>query len=159
MKMAPLYAEQESNERLFQLLTEAEDFFRAADRAHSAGQFFNAVAELAERPNLAQARDEPRDRALLGLTLKLRQRADVEERPGTVASTLLGESAVWAPALVNDAKVAFHAALKRTRPKIEKDSTTKIRVHEGIVTAACFAPKTGEVFIGYHSGEIVSFRP
>lgn len=162
LKMAPLYAAEESPHRLMQLVSEAEEFFRPAGQEHSAGQFFNAVAELAERPNLAGMRDELRDRSLSGLALKLRQRAAVEERPGSVVSTLLGESSAWSAALVHDSKIALTAALKRPSPKTlhrMRATATTVRVHEGVVTAACFAPQTGEVFIGFHSGQIVSFRP
>jgi tetratricopeptide (TPR) repeat protein len=162
LKLMQLYAEQESPERLLHLVSEAEVFFQPTGHEHAAGQFFNALAEHAERPNLSGLRDDLRDRSLLALATKLRQRAAVEERPGYLVSSLVGESDTWAPALVNDARVAYQTALKRPRraaPDRGKDELAKILVHPGIVTAACFAPATGEVFLGYHSGQIASFRP
>jgi tetratricopeptide (TPR) repeat protein len=161
-RLADLYAEEDTPHRLLTLVAQAKELFEPPGSDAAAGQFFNQVAALAERPNLAAVRDDLRDRALLAITAKIRQRARVEARSGAVISSMLGESAHWSPALVSDAQFAWKTALKRPRPRVRltvEASHGRIPVGEGIVTAACFAPTSGDVFLGFEYGQIVCFRP
>ncbi len=158
-RLAPLYAAQEAPTALLKLTGEAEGFFAPPGNEAGAGQFFNALARLADRPNLAPQRDELRDRALCGLAGKLRQRADVEARPGTAVSRLLGMSGAWAPAMVSDADYAFKASLRRP-PRSAADDTrvNGLRLGRGEVTAVC-AAAGGRLFVGFANGEVVLFDP
>ncbi len=163
MRMARLYAQQETPAQLLELLSEAEEFFRPAGSENPAGQFFNLVATLAEQKELATIRDDLRDRALLALAAKVRQHAGLESRPGTIVSTLLGESSHWSPALVSDAQFALKTALKRPAlpppPRQAESPPNAIPVIDGIVSAACYAPSTGDVFLGAQNGSVACFRP
>src|SRR5262249_43496859 len=148
LHLARLFAEESSPRRLLHLVGEAEPFFGAPGTAVMAADFYNAVAGLAERDNLAPVRDELRDRLLLGIAVKLRQRA-AEGRPGGLVSSLLGQSGVWPAAAVTDAQFAVQAATKLPREKVTRPAAlTRIPVGEGPVTAVCFAPNTGDVFLG-----------
>ena len=139
------------------LLDEADVFLRHPGNDAHAAEFYNLVAALAERPPVADFRDELRDRALVGLAGKLRQRAAFEERPGDVVAQLLGQKRAWAPPVVSDADFAFRAALSRSRrdPRPSAD----LRLGTGVVTAACYAPESGDVIVGFAAGDVVSFRP
>jgi tetratricopeptide (TPR) repeat protein len=158
-RLAPLYAEQETPGALLKLTDEAEEFFAPPGNETGAGQFFNALARLAERPNLAARRDDLRDRALAGLAGKLRQRAAEEMRPGAAVSRLLGQSGAWTPAVVSDADYAFKAALRRPqRPAAGDARVNGLRLGRGEVTAAC-AAAGGRLFVGFANGAVVLFDP
>jgi tetratricopeptide (TPR) repeat protein len=162
-RMADLYADQGAQGDLLSLLCEAEEFLAPPGNDTEAGRFFDAMARLGERPQLAAIRDELRDRALLGIATKLRQRALVETRPGTIVSSFLGRSQVWSSALVSDAHVAFKDAL-RPAPhagQTERSESAERQVTAGgdLVTAACLAPLSGDVFLGFHSGAVTHFTP
>jgi hypothetical protein len=163
VRLAQHYAGSETPQLLLPLVAESEDYFRQRGNEVAAGTFFNEVARLADRPLLKELRDELRDRALLGLAGKLRQRAAVEYRPGTLVSDLLGQHPTWAPALVRDADFAVKAATKRVRsaevPASAEALVSYATVRTGLVTAACFAPLSGDVFVGFRSGGISCFRP
>jgi tetratricopeptide (TPR) repeat protein len=116
LHLAPLLAQRAGPEGLLRLVAEADDFFAAPGHDGQAGQFYNELARLAGRPHLAALRDDLRDRALGGLAGKLRQRAAEGGGPGNVVSMLLGQSGLWAPALVRDAEVALRAAKRPGQP-------------------------------------------
>jgi tetratricopeptide (TPR) repeat protein len=162
-RMAQLFAERDLPDKLLKLLAEADVFLGPPGNENAAGQFYNQLALLAERQNLAPLREELRDRALLGLASKLRQRAEVEVRPGNLITTLLGQSSAWIPAVVSDADFAVRAAMKLPRPSESVDKVQRtlerIQAGKGLVTAVCHAPETGSVFVGFETGEIVCFRP
>jgi hypothetical protein len=163
VRLAQHYADSETPRALLPLLAEAEAFFARPGNEVAAGNFFNEVARLANRPNLKDLRDELRDRALLGLAGKLRQRSAIERRPGDLVSELLGRERTWAPAIVGDAQFAVRAATKRPQSSVDsvvqEVGATRLRAGFGLVTATGFAPGTGEVFVGFRSGEVTRFRP
>ncbi len=163
VRLARLYAEEEKPDRLLQLVAEVESHLQAPGDDQPAGQFFNEVAQLADRPNLAAIRGELRDRSLLALAAKLRQRAPVEKRPGSLVSNLLGQCSAWGAPIVSDAAFAFKGALRRgksTEPTEERDRPHgRIRVNEGIVTAVAQASATGMVFLGFADGAVFGYRP
>jgi hypothetical protein len=174
LHLARLYAEQETPARLLALASEGEEFLAPPGHDVEASQFYNEIARLADRPNLAGVRDDLRDRCLLGLATKLRQQVEVEARAGTLVSGMLGQVRTWAPApvsmfpkgahpwappVVSDADFAVKAALKRpTRPPADEPvarPATRLRAGDGTVTAACHAPASGDIFLGFKSGEVV----
>jgi hypothetical protein len=159
MRLATLYAEREAPGLLLALTAEAEEFFAPPGNESAAGQYFNALARLADRPNLAARRDDLRDRALCGLAGKLRQRAAEESRPGPGVSLLLGQSGAWAPAVVSDSDFAFKAALRRSpRPARTDGRVNGLRLGRDKVTAVC-AAANGRLFVGFANGEIAVLSP
>jgi hypothetical protein len=48
---------------------------------------------------------------------------------------------------------------KATRPTPAASRSARVLVQAGNVSAACFAPATGEVFLGYSNGDVHSFQP
>lgn len=157
-----LHAEAGQPGRILELLGEAADFFAPPGNDLAAGKLYNAVARLAEHENLADLREELRDRALLGIAAKLRQRAAVELRPSRLVSMLLEPSGVWDAPVVRDADFAWKAAVKRPERPPVPDETGRagwVRLGTGAVTAACSAPGTGDVFVGFQNGAICCFRP
>ncbi|HEV2950089.1 MAG TPA: hypothetical protein VGX70_22110 [Gemmataceae bacterium] len=161
LRMAKLYAGSDSPERLLELVSQAESFLATAE-AGLAGQFYNGIVELADDPHLAGLRDDLRDRALLGIAAKMRQWTGESIAPGRIVSVLLGQTSAWSPPVVSDAAFAVRNEAQRaiaSRPTQVISVTTIIQGIMPVVTATCWAPETGEVFLGFASGEIVSFRP
>jgi tetratricopeptide (TPR) repeat protein len=160
LQLADLHAQGRTPDRLLALLGEAEAFFRPPGNDQAATQFYNHLARLAERPDLDAVRDDLRDRCLLGLAGKLRQNVEQEARAGDLSSALLGRAGAWAPAVVSDAQFAVQAAVKRPRPAVQAERRVhSVRIAHGSITAACFAPLTGAVFLGCAGGEVACFRP
>jgi tetratricopeptide (TPR) repeat protein len=162
LRLARLHAESGAADDLRALVAEAEAFLAPPGNDHAAGQFYNEVARLADLPPLAPARDELRDRALLGLAAKLRQAA----RPGALGphvGLLLGRPGTWSPALVSDADFAVAAATRPPRspapPRPRASSARRFRVGAGVVTAVACAADADEVFLGFEGGEVYAFRP
>ncbi len=161
MRLVPLHAGEEPPDAFLALLAEADAFFAPASHEIGAGQFYNELARLAERPQLAERRDDLRDRALVGLANKLRQRTAHENKPGPQAAALFGRTDLWAPAQVNDAEFAYKAALRPTHHTSSKSPGAPTRTFLGCarITAVCAAPETGHVFIGFESGTLICFDP
>ena len=80
--------------------------------------------------------------------------------PALVAA-ILGKSKLWPTPLVSDAEFAATAEVKRARAcastHFRDPLMTGIQTN-GIVTAACQASVTGELFLGFASGRVLSFR-
>jgi tetratricopeptide (TPR) repeat protein len=159
LRLAEIRAAEESPKALLALAAEADDFFAPPGNDSGAAQFYNALARLAGGPHLKTVRDDLRDRALVGLANKLRQRAGEDSRPGNTVSLLLGQSGEWGPALVGDADFAFRAALRRPPPVTRLVSLNRIRLGTGPVTAVCAAPQSGCVFAGFADGGWARFDP
>jgi len=165
MQIARLLTSAETNQQLLTLMTEAEEFFTPAGNELAATQFFNLLAQLADRKCLAGHRDELRDRALLGIANKLRQRALNSTLPGNTVSAFVGQAKAWPPAVVSDADFAYRSLVKPApkslahKPQSKPSVVTWTRAGQGLVTAACIAPSVGHVFLGFESGELVCFRP
>ncbi len=161
LRLAQLHTQREEPDRLLDLLGETEVYLRPPGNDAPAGEFFNEVARLADQPALARVRDEIRDRTLLALAGKLRQRVAGRTPVGAVAA-LLGPKSVWAPAVVSDAEFAVkQAPIRRPAPRTEiaRSPTTIIRARVPVVTAVCAAPESGAIVLGFQSGEVVLFRP
>jgi hypothetical protein len=156
-----LYAERQTPEPLFGLLAEAEEFLLPPGNEHAAGQFFNRVGELALAEKRSAVREKLRDRALLALAAKLRQRAATESRPGRLVSQLLGQSSTWDAAVVRDAEFAVRAASRPppALPAVGEGRATRVDVADSEVTAVSHAPMTGDVFLGCEDGSVYCFRP
>jgi hypothetical protein len=75
---------------------------------------------------------------------------------------MLGAPEVFPPSVVSDARFALHRPGQRPRPPASRPVgharvTVRARVQQ--VTAVCQAAHSGEVFLGFESGEVVCFRP
>lgn len=162
LRLTQWHAEQDEQRPLLALVAEAEQFFAPSGNEHGASQFFNALAQTADRPNLSSLREELRDRALRALAAKLRYRAETDVRPGVAVSGLFGASGTWKAALVSDADFALKAVFKKKdKPakKIIQPALTRLRVGAGQVTAVCAAPLSGRIFLGFNNGSIRCFHP
>jgi hypothetical protein len=161
IRLVDIYAGQETPDDLLTLSDEADPFYSLPGRDGEASQFYNLLAQVADRPHLARQRDGLRDRALVGLGRKLRQRSEAETRPGTVVSTLLGRSGQWSAAVVSDAEFAFKAAVGEGTRATARDApeVNRLRLHEGTVTAVCFAPEGNLLFLGFADGTLAAFTP
>ncbi len=154
-----LFAEEEDPARLVAHVEEAARFYGPDGHQAHAGRFFNRLAELSERKNLAPVRDDLRDKALVNLASKLRQRAGYVS--GNAVSETFG-AGLWAPALVNDARMAVRREGEKLRElpsRVGAQHAAPLRLGNGRVTALCFAQHTDEVFAGFESGEVVTLRP
>ncbi len=161
LRLAQLHAEEMSPLALIGLVKEADLFFESHDTGNHAGSFFNELARLADRPNLAAVRDDLRDRALCGLASRLRQRAAEETRPGNLVSSLLGQPGVWSPVVVSDADAAYRAAIQATKDEPEARkyrAGSRIRLGQGKVLSVCAAPN-GRLFVSFDTGKLVCFDP
>ena len=160
LRIAELYTQEGQGDRLLSLLAEAEDYLLAYGNDVEASRFFNTLVCLADDARLKEVRDEVRDRALLALAAKLRQRAGAENRSGNVVSSMLSQSAKWPAALRQDAQEAFRRELQ-PGPAAPSTPILASRAHKGteVVTAVCSAPATGDVFVGFQDGRVICFRP
>jgi hypothetical protein len=161
LRLAQSFAREGAVEPLLQLVTEGEQFLGGPGNEGPAAEFFNEVARVANEPGLAGVRDELRDRARLGLAGKIRQRVEAGSRSGTLVSTMLGQSGLWAAPVVSDAQFAVTGQLRQPPRPPGKPSLTRVEIPARIrvVTAAGWAPETGDIFLGFQSGEVVCYRP
>lgn len=155
MELVDLHGGQGAVGRLCALLGEAEEHFETPGDDHAAGLFYNRVAQIAERESFAGVRDDLRDRALLGLAGKLRQRGREGDRGAAVLSMLFGATSTWEPALVCDAE----AALRGQGGGQPRQAGRRMRTHRGRVTAASAAWVSGDLFVGFDDGALVHLRP
>jgi tetratricopeptide (TPR) repeat protein len=161
MRLTQSHAEQDEQQQLLSLVAEAEEFFAPPGDEHGASQFFNALAQVADRANLSALRDELRDRALCGLANKLRHRAETDLRPGFAVSELFGRSGPWKAALVSDADFALKAAFKKKEQpsKPSTPASRRLRIGPGQVTAVCAARVSGRIFVADNQGRTGYFDP
>jgi hypothetical protein len=157
LRLARLHADTGEHGRLRTLLAEADRFFEPPGNETAAGQFYNEVARLADRDDLAPLRDDLRDCALLGLANKLGQRAESGTRSADAVSRLFGAGA-WPAPVVSDAQHAWKAGPRPAEPA-RPAAVTSVQVGRGTVTAAGFALGTGEIVLGYEDGALACFRP
>ncbi|HEV3146365.1 MAG TPA: hypothetical protein VGZ47_20930 [Gemmataceae bacterium] len=159
IKLAGIYSDREDRESFFTLLEEGEGFFAPAGNASAAGEFFNTIGRLADRQVWQQDRDELRDRCLLALAGKIRHQAQSDRNTTTLVSNLLGATGVWEPAVVRDAAFAVKQPLPQPKPMAVERSIAVVKLGHATIVAACQAPGSGEVFVGFYNGDLASFRP
>ncbi len=142
------------------LLEEADALFDAPGQPYN-GFFYNEVTRLALLPAMESRADDLRDRVLESTVRKLRQGVEGGQSAQALVSDLLGKSKLWPAPLVSDAEFAATAELKRGRARASapnRDPLMTATQTNGIVTAACQAAVTGELFLGFASGRVLSFR-
>jgi hypothetical protein len=161
LRLVDLYADQVDPDDLLTLCREADAYYAARGYENEASQFYDLIARAADRPHRSRQRDGLRDRALLGLANKLRQRADAETRAGTVVSALLGRSGQWPAAVVSDGEFAFKAAVSRgaLAPVRDLPESNRICLRKGTVTAVCFERGGDVLFVGFADGTLTAFTP
>jgi tetratricopeptide (TPR) repeat protein len=135
------------------LVDEAEAFLSQPGNVEPAGHFFNEIARLARTPGLGDVKDDLHDRALQGIAGKLRQSASAA---AGLVPVLLPATSVWSAPQVRDAQAA--AGVKPLVKKADA-SCTFVRLHAGLVRSVCHAPASGDLFVGFESGELVHYHP
>jgi tetratricopeptide (TPR) repeat protein len=161
VRLADMLADQESPDDLLVLIGEADLFFAEFGGESAASQFYDQLARIADRPHLGYLRDDLRDRALMGVANRLRQRSTTENRPGTVVSSLLGKSGLWDPAVLSDAEYAFTATVRKHAGPVRRGvaETSRLRLVDERITVACSAQETGLLFVGTANGKVIAFDP
>ena len=160
LELARLHAERGALGPIMTLLEEADALFEAAGQPYN-GFFYNEVTRLASLPAMESRADDLRDRVLESMVRKLRQGVEGGHSAQGLVSALLGKSKLWPAPLVSDAEFAATAELKRARDRAsarDRDPLMTGTQTNGIVTAVCQASVTGEVFLGFASGRVLSFR-
>jgi hypothetical protein len=173
LRMAKMYAGSESPERLLDLVSQAQSYLAFVE-AGIAAHFYNGIAELGDQlgahlgdqkgddTRRAGLRDELRDRALMGIAAKMRQWSGESIAPGKIVSVLLGQTSAWSPPIVSDAAFAAKTEAKRATSFLPTNITfpsSTVKGVKNVVTATCWAPETGEIFLGFAGGQIVSYHP
>jgi len=153
LRLASAWAARGDSAALLALMDQADALFEGDRPAGSVPGFYNALARLADLDAMAPARDDLRDRALIGLAANLR-RSIASGRPGPLISSHLGRGGEWPPDLVADAGFALRSASDRPVPRLGSAPARRIAVAEGTITAACHAAARGEVYLGYRSGGV-----
>jgi tetratricopeptide (TPR) repeat protein len=161
IRLAQAFGEQGDLDRLFALTAEANTYFGPPGNDDAAAAFYNDLARLAGRLHSTKHQEDLRDCALMGIAAKLRQRAAHGTATLELASSMLGVSKAWAPEVVNDARAALSGARKRHRRTDAWAAADRVVLPARIpvVTAVCQAADSGDLFVGFESGEVVSFRP
>lgn len=155
-----LYVQEETPGKLLALVGEAEATFEHGGHEAAALQLWNGLARLAAGTGLESVRDDVLDRSRLGLARLLKGRAARERRSGDAAAQVF-VPASWSPSVVSDAAFALADTQRRRRPEtpLAPPSTARLSVGTGVVTAVAWARGTGEVFLGFERGDVLSFRP
>jgi tetratricopeptide (TPR) repeat protein len=137
------------------LVAEADDLLGPPGSEADASRFYNELALLADRPTLAACRDDLRDRALMGLAGKLRQRIGPGGAPGLVSS-LFGPARDWSADLIRDAEYAFRAAgrIRAEAPASPTPETSTSWMIKGPVTVVALARGVELAFLGTWSGDV-----
>ncbi len=164
LELVVIHAARGEIEPIRNLLDEADDFFQKAGSGRDAEAFYNRMAVIAAAaPALAASADEVRDRALRTLSHHLRRQVEAGCPVPPSVSALFGEPSLWSSAFVRDAQFAASAVAARSRDRSaapgRNPETPGVRVGHGTVTAACQAPATAELFLGFAGGKVLAFRP
>ncbi|WP_169981311.1 tetratricopeptide repeat protein [Tautonia rosea] len=158
IELARALTESGDGTRLRELVDEAETLFTPLGLEADASRFYNELAELAEQASLAPWRDALRDRALMGLAGKLRQRAEAEGGAPGIVSALFGPARQWSADLIRDAEYAVRSQRARTSDvsttPAPRPSRT-FRIADGPLTSTAVAQRAGLAFVGNARGEVV----
>jgi hypothetical protein len=158
-RLARLHADRRAGDALLSLTREARAFYDSPGHQAPARDFYHLAAGLADEPALASVRGEVRDLALLGLATKVREAVAAENRAGDVVSRLLGAGGAFAAPVVSDARFAVNALVRQPDRERRPRAWNIVNLGMGHVTATCAAAATGEVFVGFDTGQVVCFRP
>jgi tetratricopeptide (TPR) repeat protein len=159
LELAALRAHQGEWSLLLELVSEADAYLREPGRDQASARFYNEIHGLSERVPPETA-DELRDRALVGLARKLRQGIDQSARPGLLVSSLFARSPHWEPGVVADADFATRQQAKRMRGgRVVSAISDRLQVGHGFVTAVTSAALSGDLFLGFDSGDVFLVRP
>jgi hypothetical protein len=159
--LARLHAERGAIEAIRSLLDQADAVLETPDVSDH-GFFYNEIARLASVPAIEPYADEIRDRSILALARHLRLLVAQGRPAGAATSFLFGKSTHWPAPLVSDAGFAAAATAKpaqrRSRDSAgERRRSRSTQIGRGVVTAVCQAPVSGELFVGFDSGQVIGF--
>ena len=160
LELARFHAERGALGPIMTLLDQADALFDLPGQPYN-GYFYTELTRLALLPAMEPRADDLRDRVLESMARKLRQGVEGGQPAAALVSALLGKSKLWPAPLVSDAEFAANAELKRARSRAAAPKGEPLMTGtqtNGIVTAACQAAVTGELFLGFASGRVISFR-
>jgi hypothetical protein len=160
--LAQFHTHNERVAQLLELVSEAESFLAPPGNEAAAAEFFSEIARLADRLILAAYKEDLRDRALMAIAAKMRQRVLQGTGQRNLVSSFLDRASVWPLATISDADFAVQLALRQPshawlRQKSHPAAILPGRVAK--VTAVCWARESGDIFFGLASGEVFCFRP
>jgi tetratricopeptide (TPR) repeat protein len=156
LRLLHLHTEDKDGEAVGQLVEEADPFFAGPASEHTASKFYNELVRLAEHDHLETMRADLRDRALLGLAAKLRQRRAGPVSKGMALSALFDPKSGWSTALISDADRAVRTEVADLPRQL---APAHVQLALGRVTAVACAADTGAVFVGLQDGSIACFDP
>lgn len=157
LELARAIAESGDGTRLRGLVDEADALFAPPGLESEASRFYNELAVLADQEVLTPWRDALRDRAVMGLAGKLRQRVEAEGAAPGIVSKVFGPARQWSAELIRDAEYAVQSRGFRTSsaaPERPRPSRT-FRIADGPLTSTAVAEGVGLAFVGNARGEVV----
>lgn len=166
--LTDLHSEGGNMASLLTLVAEAELFFAPPGNEAAAADFFNHVAGAAQKPELAEIREELHDRTLVALAGKLGQNSLDSFRWSSLVTQLFPTTSnrntpLWPTSVVSDAHFALRAAVEQGPQKTQREpgAGARINIDAGVqvVRAVARCPITEEIFLGFASGEIVGYDP
>jgi tetratricopeptide (TPR) repeat protein len=159
LRLLDLHARTNDHPSLLALSGEVADFYEEAGAESEAVQVFNTIVRLAEQTLPPAERESLRDRALVGLSRRLRQHAAIDQRSGGTVSLLFGRDGVWSPNVVADAEVAFRSELRTRKPTSGTTPHTVVPLSHGQPTAVAGSLNGEALFLGFDTGDVVRFVP
>ena len=93
---AQIHAHNENVDQLLAVTAAAETFLSISGNDRPATEFYHELARLADQPALTSIRDDLRNRAIMGIALKIRQRHLQQPNAGDIVSAMLGRASLWA---------------------------------------------------------------
>jgi tetratricopeptide (TPR) repeat protein len=162
LELARLRASSGAIDAFRRLLDEADAMFETPGYPFD-GYFYTEIVRMADDPALDSIALEVRDRALQATARSFLRGLHNRRTSSSMVSKLLGRSKLWPAALVSDADFAVTAALDRGGVESvvhrEAPSGHSLQIGRGSVTAACQAPVSGEIFLGFENGLVCVFQP
>ena len=126
------------------------------------GFFYNEVVRLAAVPSMAPYSEELRDPALQSLVRRLRQGIAGHQPATALVASLLGRTKLWPTAVVSDAEFAATTEQRHSRAgaavATHDPRMLRVQIERGTVTAVCQSRVTGEVYLGFAGGQVISYR-
>src|SRR5262249_17506019 len=71
----------------------------------------------------------------------------------------LGEAQVWPAAVVSDAQFALRRREERPATPADRFPRVTVKARKAVVRAVCQAADTGDIFLGFESGEVKFLQP
>ena len=169
LRMASIFADRGDVRPLVALVDEADELLRKPGSETPAVEFYNEVARLADLEALAEVRDDLRDPIADGPGREAP--GSGEERRGGPACSPRPTSAgigpgrptwsatpAWRSRRPSSSRPSAGSSPGWSSARPRRATSGGSRLRAGTVSAACHAPSTGEVFLGFEGGRIYRFH-